>query len=239
MDATPAVRARGLDVVRGGERVLRELSFEIAPGSVTGLLGPSASGKTTLMRAVIGVQRNVRGDVEVLGQSAGSASLRSRVAYVTQAPSVYEDLTVLENVRYFAHVLGAPKQAVDRALDTVGLGEHAGRRVSDLSGGQRSRVSLATALLGDPDLFVLDEPTVGLDPVLRAELWDSFHRLADDGATLLISSHVMDEADRCDRVIILREGRIAVDDTPQGMRERTGCERLEAAFLALIEGEQR
>lgn len=232
----PAVRIRDLTVVRGGRRVLHGVGLDVAAGSVTGLLGPSGAGKTTLIRAIVGVQAHVRGEVEVLGRPAGDASLRSRVAYVTQAPSVYDDLTIDENVRYFARVLGQPAQAVDAALDTVGLHDHADRRVSELSGGQRSRVSLATALLGGPDLLVLDEPTVGLDPVLRAELWDTFHRLADAGATLLISSHVMDEADRCERILILREGRLAVDDTPEGLRERTGHDRLEAAFLALVGG---
>jgi ABC-2 type transport system ATP-binding protein len=230
----PTITIDSVSVRRGGTKALRDLHVEIRPGCVTGLLGPSGSGKTTLLRAIVGVQRRVEGKVRVLGHPAGSPSLRNRVAYVTQAPSVYEDLTITENMAYFAAILGADNGEIDAVLDTVDLAEQAGQPVKSLSGGQRSRVSLATALLGDPDVLILDEPTVGLDPVLRAQLWDLFHRLAGQGATLVVSSHVMDEADRCDRVLILREGRLVVDDTPTGMRERTGCERLEDAFLALV-----
>jgi ABC-2 type transport system ATP-binding protein len=235
---TAAIRVAGLGVQRGGRAVLRDLGFAVDRGTVTGLLGPSASGKTTLMRAVVGVQRHVAGEVEVLGRPAGDPSLRHRIGYVTQAPSVYADLTVGENMSYFATVLGAGEEMAATVLETVDLTAQADELVAALSGGQRSRVSLATALLGAPELLVLDEPTVGLDPVLRADLWDTFHRLADGGATLLVSSHVMDEADRCDRVLILRDGSLAVDDTPAGMRERSGRDRLEDAFLALVAGER-
>lgn len=235
MTGAPAIEMRGVSVVRGGVTVLRELDFAIEAGTVTGLLGPSGSGKTTLMRAIVGVQRDVAGEVAVLGRAAGDPSLRADVAYVTQAPSVYADLTVAENMRYFASVLRVPDEAIADTLDTVGLARQADQQVATLSGGQRSRVSLATALLGDPRLLVLDEPTVGLDPVLRVELWETFQRLAAQGTSLLVSSHVMDEAERCDRVLILRDGRLAVDDTPAGMRDRTGRDRLEDAFLALID----
>lgn len=232
--ASPAIELRGVCVERGGASVLRDLDVEITEGSVTGLLGPSGSGKTTLMRVLVGVQRNVTGMVEVLGRRLGDPALRVEVAYVTQAPSVYGDLTTRENMAYFAAVLGVDDEAIAAALDTVGLRREVDRRVSSLSGGQRSRVSLATALLGNPRILVLDEPTVGLDPVLRAELWETFHQLADRGTTLLVSSHVMDEAERCDRVLILRDGRLAVDDSPAGMRARTGRDRLEEAFLVLV-----
>jgi ABC-2 type transport system ATP-binding protein len=230
----PAVRAADVGVTRGGARVLRDVTFDLVPGEVTGLLGPSGSGKTTLIRAVVGVQRNVTGTLDVLGRPAGAADLRRRVGYVTQAPAVYGDLTVTENLRYFARVVGAHDDAPARAIATVRLADHADRPVSSLSSGQMSRVSLATALLGSPDLLLLDEPTVGLDPVLRAELWATFHDLADAGVALLVSSHVMDEADRCDRILVLREGRLLMDDTPDGMRRRTGEDRLDEAFLALV-----
>ena len=234
-----AVEAREVRVVRGGNEVVRGVDFEIATGEVVGLLGPSGSGKTTLMRALVGVQRRVSGSLRVLGDAAGAPDLRRRVGYVTQAPSVYGDLTVAENLRYFARILGTPVGEPDEVLATVDLVAEADRLVSSLSGGQRSRVSLGTALLDGPDLLLLDEPTVGLDPVLRVDLWNTFHRLADDGVTLLVSSHVMDEADRCDRVLILREGRLLFADTPDALRYRTGEERLEQAFLALIlEGER-
>ena len=230
-----AVEIDGLVVDRGGQRVLRGLSARLEAGRVTGLLGPSGCGKTTLIRAIVGVQRVAGGEVTVLDTPAGAAPLRRRVAYVTQSPSVYADLTVAENLRYFARVIAAPDGAIDRALAAVDL-QHAGERlVGTLSGGQRSRVSLACALLGRPDLLVLDEPTVGLDPVLRRDLWDLFHRLADEGATLLVSSHVMDEAARCDRLLLMREGELAADTTPQELRERTGEQEMEAAFLRLVE----
>jgi len=226
-----------LRVVRGGTVVLESLSCEVARGSVTGLLGPSGSGKTTLIRAIVGVQRIAGGRVEVLGEPAGSKPLRSRVGYMTQAPSVYGDLTVRENLRFFARVLGAGSDAVQRAITDVALEGQADRIVSRLSGGQRARVSLATALLGSPDVLVLDEPTVGLDPVLRRDLWNLFHGLADRGTTLLVSSHVMDEADRCEALLLLREGRLLAQATPAELLERTGTERLDEAFLRLIEHE--
>jgi ABC-2 type transport system ATP-binding protein len=230
-----AVEIEGLDVVRGGRRVLQGLSARLEAGCVTGLLGPSGCGKTTLIRSIVGVQRVAGGTVTVLGEPAGTPSLRRRVAYLTQSPSVYADLTVAENLRYFARVIGAPAGAIARALAAVDLEDAGDRMVGTLSGGQRSRVSLACALLGDPDLLVLDEPTVGLDPVLRRDLWELFHRLAEEGATLLVSSHVMDEAARCDRLLLMREGAFVADTTPAELRERTGEQEMEAAFLRLVE----
>jgi ABC-2 type transport system ATP-binding protein len=181
------------------------------------------------------VQIVARGDVTVLGEPAGSPPLRSRVGYMTQAPSVYADLTVRDNLRYFGRVLGTPAGRIDAVLATVALAEHADQVVATLSGGQRARASLATALLSEPELLVLDEPTVGLDPVLRRDLWDTFHGLADGGATLLVSSHVMDEAERCDDLILLRDGDVLATGTPDELRRRTGADDLDAAFLRLIE----
>jgi ABC-2 type transport system ATP-binding protein len=231
----PAIRVERLRVVRGGRLVLPDLTCEIAGGAVTGLLGPSGSGKTTLIRSIVGVQRIAAGTVEVLGTAAGSRTLRARVGYMTQAPSVYRDLTVHENLRFFARVLGVGPEAVRRAVADVSLGELADQVVSRLSGGEQARVSLAAALLGEPEMLVLDEPTVGLDPVLRRDLWILFHRLAERGKTLLVSSHVMDEADRCDSLLLLREGRVLAHATPAELRARTGAEQLDDAFLALIE----
>ena len=234
----PAIRARGLEVVRGRRRVLRAIDVDVAPGSVTGLLGPSGCGKSTFIRAVVGVQVVAGGTIEVLGLPAGNAALRSRVAYVTQASAVYNDLTVRENLTYFAAMLGAPSSDVDRVLEEVDLTGEADQLVGRLSGGQGNRASLATALLGKPELLVLDEPTVGLDPVLRRDLWALFGRLAAAGATLLVSSHVMDEAERCDRLLLMREGEFLADCTLPELLDRTGAADVEAAFLALVEGDQ-
>jgi ABC-2 type transport system ATP-binding protein len=234
--AVSAIEVRALRVRRGGRIALDDLSVDVDAGRVTGLLGPSGSGKTTLMRAIVGVQIVDAGEVLVLGLPAGSPELRRRVGYMTQAPSVYADLTVRENLSYFARVLGVRAGRVEEAIATVGLEGHEGQVVRTLSGGERSRVSLASALLGEPDVLVLDEPTVGLDPVLRRDLWETFHRLADDGAALLVSSHVMDEAERCDELVLVREGRIVASDPPAALLERTGADDLETAFLALAEG---
>ncbi len=230
-----AIEIRDLRVVRGGRRVLEDVTLDVSAGAVTGLLGPSGSGKTTLMRAIVGVQVVESGRVQVLGRPAGDPELRSRVAYVTQAPSVYADLTVRENLRYFARVLGVPRDRVAEAIESVDLGGQADQVVRTLSGGERSRVSLAAALVGRPQLLVLDEPTVGLDPVLRRDLWTLFHRLAGEGATLLVSSHVMDEATRCDELLLVREGRILAAAPPAEIRRRTGVQDLEEAFLQLVE----
>jgi ABC-2 type transport system ATP-binding protein len=229
-----AVTVTDLVVHRGTRRVLHEVGCTVPRGRVTGLLGPSGSGKSTLLRAIVGVQQVRSGSVTVLGRPAGSAALRSRVGYVTQAPSVYSDLTVRENVRYFASLYGRGAAAADSALADVGLSDAAGQLVTDLSGGQQGRASLACALVGEPELLVLDEPTVGLDPVLRVELWSRFHELARAGTTLIVSSHVMDEAGRCDRLLLLREGRLLSDSTPAELRARTGTDDLEEAFLTLV-----
>jgi ABC-2 type transport system ATP-binding protein len=229
-----AIEVRDLVVDRGKRRVLHGISFVVPAGRVTGLLGPSGSGKTTLIRAIVGVQIVKSGTVTVLGRPAGSAVLRRQVGYVTQAPSVYADLSVRENARYFATLYGLDAQAADQAIRDVGLGDAAGQLVGNLSGGQRSRASLACAMIGRPGLLVLDEPTVGQDPVLRADLWAKFHALADEGTTLLVSSHVMDEAGRCDRLLLIREGRLIGDDSPAAIRAAAGTDDLEEAFLRLI-----
>ena len=234
-----AIEVSGLVVVRSGREVLHGLDLTIPPGQVTGLLGPSGCGKSTLMRTVVGVQRTRAGDVSVLGEPAGSRGLRDRVAYQTQLPSVYDDLTVTENLRFFARVLRTGRTDVDRAIEAVDLGSHRDQVVRNLSGGQRSRANLAVALLGRAEVMVLDEPTVGLDPVLREQLWTLFHQLADAGAAVLVSSHVMDEATRCGRLLLMREGGILADDTPQGLLDRTKAGDVESAFLDLVDRSER
>ncbi|MFD6029043.1 ABC transporter ATP-binding protein [Streptomyces griseoluteus] len=240
--APAAVHAAGLTVVRGTRTVLKDLRFTVPRGRITGLLGPSGCGKSTLIRAITGTQAKVTGTLDVLGSPAGHPTLRSRIGYVTQAPSVYDDLTVEQNLDYFAAILDPGRAAADRrrehvtrAIADVDLTAHAGALAGNLSGGQRSRVSLAVALLGTPDLLVLDEPTVGLDPVLRRDLWNLFHELADRGTTLLVSSHVMDEAERCHRLLLMRDGHVLADDTPENLRTRTATDTVEAAFLRLVD----
>jgi ABC-2 type transport system ATP-binding protein len=230
-----SIQIRDLRVRRGRRLVLPGISLNIRRGVVTGLLGPSGSGKTTLIRSIVGVQIVESGEVSVLGASAGSPELRHIVGYVTQAPSVYGDLTVRENLRYFARVLDAADEQIDDAIQTVALGGHEDQVVGTLSGGELSRVSLATALLGRPQLLVLDEPTVGLDPLLRRDLWNTFHGLAEEGRTLLVSTHVMDEAERSDDLVLLRGGQIVATGSPDELRHRTHADDLEDAFLTLAE----
>ncbi len=230
-----AIAISDLHVERGGRPVLSGLTLEVGVGSVTGLLGPSGCGKSTLMRSIVGVQIVASGTVTVLGQPAGSPALRRQIGYVTQAPSVYGDLSVEENLRFFAAVVGADRARISEVIETVGLGGFEGHVAGALSGGQLSRVSLATALLGRPEVLVLDEPTVGLDPVLRAELWQTFHELAAEGTTLLISSHVMDEASECHILLLMRDGALLRQTTPDALRAETGEADMGRAFLKVIE----
>lgn len=229
-----AVRANGLSVWRGGRQVLQDVEWQVRTGGICGVLGPSGCGKTTLLRSVVGAQR-YSGDLEVLGLPAGSAALRHSIGYVTQAASVYDDLTVAENLRYFADIVGAPRGDASRVQTAVGLAGRQDDLVGRLSGGQRARVSLAVALLGTPRLLVLDEPTVGLDPVLRQELWALFADMAARGVTLVVSSHVMDEAERCDALLLLRNGAVlTAGESPEGLCERTSADSVEQAFLTLV-----
>ncbi len=231
-----AIETDGLTVVRGGRRVLTGLTGSMTSGQITGLLGPSGCGKSTLIRSIVGVQKVASGTVTVLGEPAGSATLRRRVGYVTQAPSVYPNLSVVDNVKFFARVLDAPRSEIDDVIERVGLTSHRNSLAGSLSGGQLSRASLAVALLGNPPVLLLDEPTVGLDPLLRVELWDMFRRLADQGTTLLVSSHVMDEAQWCDRLLLMRDGEILASDTPEGLCAATNTDNVGDAFLRLIRG---
>jgi ABC-2 type transport system ATP-binding protein len=230
----PVISIDHLRVIRGKQPAIHDLSVQIARGTITGLLGPSGCGKTTLMRSIVGTQIVSAGNVTVLGHPAGSAQLRQRVGYMPQDPTIYNDLRVIDNVRYFAALYGMDSRAADTAIDSVGLQDHRTALCGNLSGGQRTRASLACALVCQPDLLVLDEPTVGLDPVLRADLWEQFNALAKSGITLLVSSHVMDEADRCGDLLLMRDGHLLAHITPAQLREDTGCTSLEEAFLSII-----
>ncbi|HUB72750.1 MAG TPA: ABC transporter ATP-binding protein [Solirubrobacteraceae bacterium] len=230
----PAISVRDLRVRRGGREVLHGLTFELGTGLVAGLIGPSGGGKTTLMRALVGVQRSARGELRVLGMAPGSSELRRRLGYGTQSQACYADLTVRENLRYFGALVGARREQAEELLEQVDLRDAAGQLARSLSGGQRSRLSLATALLGEPELLVLDEPTVGLDPLLRERLWRMFRGIVERGATLLVSSHVMEEAARCQEVLLLRDGSLLAHATPSELMRATGAGDLDAAFLALV-----
>lgn len=228
------IEVSNLVVERGDREVLHGVTTQIEQGAVTGLLGPSGSGKTTLIRSIVGVQIVKSGDVTVLGHPAGSKPLRHQVGYLTQSPSVYPDLTVLENVKYFASLYGLGADTVSGTIEQVGLAGQAGQLVRTLSGGQFSRTSLACTLVSRPTVLLLDEPTIGQDPVLRDELWKRFRELANDGATVIVSSHVMDEANRCDRLLLIRDGSVIADDTPAAVKAAAGTDDLDEAFLALV-----
>jgi ABC-2 type transport system ATP-binding protein len=238
-DIAPVIAAKSLTVVRGKVRALDEVTCSVPAGMITGLIGPSGSGKTTLMRSIVGAQVITSGKLDVLGMPAGSKALRRQIGYVTQSPAVYSDLTARQNLLYFAAILGVDKDAVDRALKIVDLQPQAGQLVGSMSGGQQARVSLAVALLDEPPLLVLDEPTVGLDPVLRKHLWSLFRELAKEGRSLLISSHVMDEAEQCAEILLLRDGKVLSHSTKAGLLERTRTKSVHDAFLQLAEGAAR
>ncbi|MEU0506083.1 ABC transporter ATP-binding protein [Nocardia sp. NPDC005998] len=234
LHSSPAVEVHNLFVRRGGREVLHDISLTIPRGSITGLLGPSGCGKTTLMRSIVGTQIVESGEISALGIPAGAAELRRRIGYVTQAPSIYPDISVRENVAYYAALYGRDRDDTDEAIAAVGLLEQARQRGDELSGGQQTRASLACALVAQPEILIMDEPTVGLDPVLRVDLWKQFHELAANGTTLLVSSHVMDEAEHCDKLLLLREGVLLAQLSPDELRTETGEQNLEQAFLTLI-----
>lgn len=230
-----SVSISNLEVIRDDKTIIPNLSMSVGRGIIAGLLGPSGSGKTTIFRSIVGVQKTHAGTITVLDQPAGAKDLRTRIGYFTQNASIYSDLTCIENLHYFARLLGDTEISVEEVIDLVDLRKNRKQIAASLSGGERARLALATALLGKPELLILDEPTVGLDPVLRRDLWDLFHRLADQGKTLLISSHVMDEADRCDILFLLRDGKVLASGTPQGLKEKTGEDEMEDVFISLVE----
>lgn len=234
-----AVQIKGLDVVLGGDfEALKDVSLDLSEGKIIGFIGPSGAGKTTLIRSIVGRQRLAKGSIDVFGLSAGDKRLRDDVSYMTQEASVYGDLTVTENLEYFATMVGISRSGIGvevaRLLRLVDLNDQAGQLVGSLSGGQKQRVSLAIALIGKPRLMVLDEPTVGLDPALREQLWSLFRELAQSDTTLIISSHVMDEAERCDELVLIRNGEVLAHASPADLCKQTGTASVEQSFLKLI-----
>lgn len=229
-----SISAKKVSVVLDGHIILSDISATVPAGKIVGLLGPSGAGKTTFMRTIIGRQRIAGGELEILGMPAGSASLRGKFGYMAQSSSVYPDLSVQENVRYFATMYGLSRADAHEVIEKVDLRAQSTQLVRTLSGGQKSRVSLAIALLGKPELLVLDEPTVGVDPVLRQQLWQLFRDIAADGTTILVSSHVMDEASRCDELLLIRDGTLLAQGSPKSLCEQTGAKTVEESFLKLV-----
>jgi ABC-2 type transport system ATP-binding protein len=233
-----AVRVKDLSVTLDGQfQALKNINLELPAGKAIGFIGPSGAGKTTLIRGIVGRLKTPEGSISVFGQPAGSAELREQVSYMTQELSVYPDLTVQENLAYFVTMAGQSRrqarQTINDVLTAVNMTDKAATLVNNLSSGQKQRVSLAIALIGSPRLMVLDEPTVGLDPVLRQNLWKLFNRLAGHGTTLIISSHSMDEAQRCDDLVLIRNGEVIAHSSPAEFRKQTGEKTVEAGFLKL------
>jgi ABC-2 type transport system ATP-binding protein len=216
------------------------IDLTVRAGEIYGLLGPNGSGKTTLIRLLIGLLKPTSGSVTVLGQTMPSKAILSQVGYMTQASALYEDLTLRENVAFFAEMCGGVSRArIDEVIALVGLQDRADSLVHTLSGGMKQRTSLACALVHYPQLLLLDEPTVGIDPQLRVTFWTYFRQLADEGTTLVVSSHVMDEAERCDRLGFMRQGKLLAEGSAAELRAQTGTATLEEAFLRFAAGEAR
>ena len=229
-----AIRAQGLVKAFGALRAVDDVTFELAPGRIYGLLGPNGSGKTTLIRLLTGLTQPTAGWAEVLGTRMPSRPNLSRIGYMTQADGVYTALTVAENLRFFGATYGVEgDEPVAHVLAVVDLADRRASIVGTLSGGQRRRLSLACALIHRPPVLFLDEPTVGVDPLLRVQFWAHFRALADAGTTIVVSSHVMDEADRCDELLFVRSGKVTARGTGQEIRRRAGTPDLEQAFLRL------
>jgi ABC-2 type transport system ATP-binding protein len=230
--AAPAVEAVALRKDFGPIHAVDGIDMALPPGRIYGLLGPNGSGKTTLIRLLVGLASATSGKARVLGVEMPSRSNLARIGYMTQADGIYPELSVWENLSFFAALYGqTDRAALIRALELVELDGRHGTPAQDLSGGMRRRLSMACALVHRPAVIFLDEPTVGVDPALRVQFWDHFHRLASDGATLVVSSHVMDEADRCDELLFMRDGRVLAQGTPDALRKKAGTDNLETAFL--------
>ncbi len=230
-----AIQIEQLSVMIEGQTILDKVDLEIESGRIIGLLGPSGAGKTTLIRALVGLQSISSGKLTIFGQAAGSSKLRGQIGYMPQTAAIYPDLTLRQNLEYFATMAGQPTSQVSKILLQVDLNAQEHQLAATLSGGQASRASLAVALLTSPKLLVLDEPTVGVDPVLRQQLWAIFGQLATAGTTLLVTSHIMDEASRCEQLILIRNGQILANGSPEELSAQTKSDDIEGAFLDLVE----
>lgn len=237
----PVLSARDITQRFGEQEVLHAVSLEVEAGEILGLLGPSGAGKTTFVNVVAGVAEPVSGRVEVFGQKMPSLVVMRRIGYMAQSDALYYDLTADENLEFFGTIYGLGgdglKQAMVRALETAHLKVEPRKLVRNFSGGMRRRLSLATSIMHDPELLILDEPTIGLDPLHRVDIWESFRAMADAGRTLLVTTHVMDEAERCDRLAMIRDGVFIAIGSPDELRQRAGAATLEEAFLHFARAE--
>ncbi|MBL0386342.1 ABC transporter ATP-binding protein [Tumebacillus sp. ITR2] len=234
-DQQVVVEVRGLVQEFGKRRVLDDISFAVHRGEILGLLGPSGSGKTTLVKAIAAIGTYTAGEVTVLGERMPSLGKIGRIGYMAQADALYQDLTGLDNLHFFGELYGVPKkrrtERIAELLELVQLTDAAKRPVQTYSGGMKRRLSLAVALLHQPELLILDEPTVGIDPVLRRDFWQEFLRLQAQGVSIIITTHVMDEAEHCNRLGLVRDGKMMALNTPEALKTQTGASTIEEAFL--------
>ena len=232
MNDSWAVDVQNVSKSFGAVKALDGVTLRVKQGEIYGLLGPNGSGKTTLIRMLVGLVEPKGGTVTVLGRRMPNVGVLRHVGYMTQQAALYPGLSVEENVRFFAAINGA-EAGVKDALELVELYQRRDSVVSNLSGGMRQRCSLACALVHKPQMLLLDEPTVGVDPQLRVQFWESFRRMAAAGTTIIVSSHVMDEAERCQRLGLIQFGRLLAEGTPSDIRAMGGSQNLEDAFLIL------
>lgn len=233
---TDYVRVVNLSHRFGKEQVLHEIDTEIKQGEIFGLLGPSGAGKTTLVKMIVGILAPTEGQVLVNNEKMPTLTLMKKIGYMAQSDALYMELTARENLEFFAGIYGLSnskrKKRLKEVMEIVGLIQHIDKPVHQYSGGMKRRLSLAIALLHHPPLLILDEPTVGIDPVLRQSIWEELYKMKERGATIVVTTHVMDEAEKCDRLGLIREGRLIAVGTPKELKERTNATTMEEAFLS-------
>lgn len=231
----PAIIVQNVSKRFGKKEVLKDVQLTVEPGEIYGLIGPSGSGKTTLVKLIVGMDRPTKGSIHVLGRPVPDLQLLQKIGYMAQADALYNDLTAAENLRFFAALFqlnkAEQKERIAYAADLVNLSEELGKKVENFSGGMKRRLSLAIALLQDPQILVLDEPTVGIDPELRLSIWQELYRLKSAGKTILVTTHVMDEAEKCDRLAMIRDGRLITSGSPAELKRKFGISSLEEVFL--------
>jgi ABC-2 type transport system ATP-binding protein len=220
----------------GKHEVLKDINLEIHSGEIFGLLGPSGAGKTTLVKQLVGLELPTEGENYLFGEKMPSLKLIEKIGYMAQSDALYTELSAKENLEFFAALFGLSgarrKKRILEVMELVDLSEHLTKIVTNYSGGMKRRLSLAAAMLHEPELLILDEPTVGIDPVLRKSIWNGFYDLKNRGKTLIVTTHVMDEAEKCDRLGLIRDGRLIAVGTPAELKAKTGSSSVEEAFLA-------